>query len=654
MGKISRLSIRKKIFVSAFFDLLSRIHILFFMTLAPACAVTPMDYYNSLVAGGDYAGYLDGHFSAARFSDPSGLAFDDTGTQLYVADSGNHRIRVVHLDRNNDVETVAGSDSIGSLDGPVSTAIFNTPQKLVFLPGNRLAVFDVGTASIRLLDFSKQIVTTLARGVTVRDLIYYPQEDSLYFSQPADKKLSKLNMKSGAVSTVFSNNPLVPSPAALGLWEDHPCVADSDSPGVFLILPDSQSTTTTAGTSLQNIGNVKDVLALTASEGVLYALQKGGFFVRVGSSNSTVIQFPTPWGFLFKNGDHKGYIPFLNIPSENTVGFCASPTEPRKFFIATEHSILSVKDYDFERFWSAFVDNGNGMTDFDYPARKPAKTFRILTVGSSRNSTSFPVPAEPDAPILEDAQDGDSKARTFPKELEFQLNLEASLRDSDIHFEVLNMAHRGEGISSFSSYDVPGVVKRYDIDLVLALPDASGYTDYYLKPMTPEGVPARSILPGAPQKPLSQRAPKGPASDLLEQCKKLKIPVSEKQDYPGDGWYSLFRVKDAQVQNDLREMCGKRLELLNEELNLMKTSSGATPKLVLFFIPCREFPDSYESFWKDLCVQYRLQLLDLSEPYNCLKVSYYPACGMHLSVYGNDLVARLLDHYLKENKLIPF
>ena len=102
-------------------------------------AVSPMEYYNSLVAGGEEAGYRDGSFSLARFNEPQGLAFDDSGEKLYVADSGNHCIRVIDLNRNNEVTTLTGTDSIGAIDGPFSKATFNTPSLLVTLPTDQFS-----------------------------------------------------------------------------------------------------------------------------------------------------------------------------------------------------------------------------------------------------------------------------------------------------------------------------------------------------------------------------------------------------------------------------------------------------------------------------------------------------------------------------------
>ena len=50
-------------------------------------------------------GFVDGPGSRARFKQPRGLAWDQSGN-VYVADSGNHCIRRVSPD--GDVVTVAG------------------------------------------------------------------------------------------------------------------------------------------------------------------------------------------------------------------------------------------------------------------------------------------------------------------------------------------------------------------------------------------------------------------------------------------------------------------------------------------------------------------------------------------------------------------
>ncbi len=611
-----------------------------------AGAVTPMVYYDSLVAGGE-AGFRDGSFAAARFREPLGLAFDETGRKLYVADSGNHRIRVIDLGRENAVTTLAGGDSAGAADGPLSRATFGTPARLASLPGNRLAVYDAGNNSIRLIDIQNQTVSTLVKGLPVRDMVYRQQDDSLYLSEPDNHMVEKMDLKTFSITTVFSQSPRIPSPGALCLYQGNLCAADEKSAAIYEVTPANGNPV-----SLKAVGNAKDALALTSTDGRLYAFQEGGFLARVELPRSTPFELPTPWGFLVKNDDYQG-MPFFTLPVGIPPGFTASPTEPRKLFISMEHSIVSVRDYDFQERWGAIEENNGALTDFDYPYQKPAGIFRILAIGPSRNSTAVPLPKDPLTPADENTQS--PRVETFPKQLELLLNTEAALRNSKVHFEVLNFTRRGSPISTFAYYDVPDLVKRYDIDLVLGLGDQSGYKDYYERPLTPEGIPAPSVKHEYLLKPLSERAKSGVALDLLERCKKMKIPVSNGQDFPGDGLFSLFCTGDPQIQSDLEEMAGRRLVLLNDKLGSMRTSSGNRPQFAVYYVPCRDFPnDCLEPFWGDLCSHYHLRFLDLSDAYDALKTSYYPTNVTHFTAYGNALVALILSHYLIDSKLAPF
>lgn len=72
----------------------------------------------STLAGDGSPGFADGSGGNARFASPWGIALDPSGT-LWVADTGNHRVRRVAQDGS--VTTFAGGD--GSLDTPTGIAV---------------------------------------------------------------------------------------------------------------------------------------------------------------------------------------------------------------------------------------------------------------------------------------------------------------------------------------------------------------------------------------------------------------------------------------------------------------------------------------------------------------------------------------------------
>ena len=88
------------------------------------------------VIGGSGSGFSDGTSETARFSQPQGMALDsDT---LYVADTGNHAIRVVDL-RNRDVTTLVGDGQQDtewdSQPGHLTGRRLNSPWDLHFAHG---------------------------------------------------------------------------------------------------------------------------------------------------------------------------------------------------------------------------------------------------------------------------------------------------------------------------------------------------------------------------------------------------------------------------------------------------------------------------------------------------------------------------------------
>ena len=111
------------------------------------------------VAGGGYGG--DGSVAIkASLSYPEGAAVDSLGN-LYIADSGNNRIRKV--DTNGIITTVAGTNSAGySGDGGMArNASLSSPQSVACDSAGNLYIGDEGNNRIRKVDFNG-IITTLA------------------------------------------------------------------------------------------------------------------------------------------------------------------------------------------------------------------------------------------------------------------------------------------------------------------------------------------------------------------------------------------------------------------------------------------------------------------------------------------------------------
>jgi sugar lactone lactonase YvrE len=110
------------------------------------------------IAGNGVPGFADGEAHNARFNTPTGLALSADGKFLFVADTGNHRVRKIDLTAGI-VETFSGSGNSGSEDGPAHIASFGQPIGLAFDTDGTLYVSDVSLHTIRRIDVNGSVST---------------------------------------------------------------------------------------------------------------------------------------------------------------------------------------------------------------------------------------------------------------------------------------------------------------------------------------------------------------------------------------------------------------------------------------------------------------------------------------------------------------
>lgn len=115
--------------------------------------ITP-DGYVSLFAGSSN-GFADGQDTSARFSFPSGLVIDDDGN-MFVADRGNHRIR--KITPNGYVSTFAGTVK-GYSDGKGPDACFCSPIGITIDAFSDIYVADYGNHRIRKITPGAYVTT---------------------------------------------------------------------------------------------------------------------------------------------------------------------------------------------------------------------------------------------------------------------------------------------------------------------------------------------------------------------------------------------------------------------------------------------------------------------------------------------------------------
>lgn len=216
-------------------------------------------------AGSDSYGGEDGTGVVASFRSPSGITTD--GVHLYVADSGNGKIRKIEVDTSV-VTTIAGSNSQGNTDGIGASASFSYPQGIT-TDGAHFYV--TSNDKIRKIEIATRVVTTLAGsgqygsadGTGAAASFDGPQGVTtdgthLYVADTYNNKIRKIEIATGVVTTLAGNGSdsdadgtgaaaSFDSPRGITTDGTHLYVADSDNNKIRKIEMETGVVTTLAG-----------------------------------------------------------------------------------------------------------------------------------------------------------------------------------------------------------------------------------------------------------------------------------------------------------------------------------------------------------------------------------------------------------------------
>ncbi|HEV7865981.1 MAG TPA: NHL repeat-containing protein [Acidimicrobiia bacterium] len=130
--------------------------------------VDPGGAVTTIVGTGEAAYSGDGGPAvAATLHWPHGVTVDAAGASLYIADSANHRVRRVDL-TSGIITTVAGGATPGAAGdgGPAAAAQLEDPKAVAIAPAGDLYIADSGNDRVRRVDPAGTITTFAGTGVT--------------------------------------------------------------------------------------------------------------------------------------------------------------------------------------------------------------------------------------------------------------------------------------------------------------------------------------------------------------------------------------------------------------------------------------------------------------------------------------------------------
>jgi sugar lactone lactonase YvrE len=246
--------------------------------------VTPAGIVTTLAGLAGSPGNADGLASAARFSNPAGIAVDSSGN-LYVADSGNNTVRKVTP--AGLVTTVAGrAGSHGSNDEKGSEARFYYPTAVTVDSGGNVYVADTGNYAIRKVT-PEGMVTTLARlecgscTVNLNALfgVAVDTTGNVYVAYTGSNTILKVTPP-GLVSTLA------------GLASAYPDSADGTASAARFRGPQGLAADTAGNVYVADTGN--NSIRKVAPEGMVMTLAGNpGYGIADGTGRAAQFRFPT-------------------------------------------------------------------------------------------------------------------------------------------------------------------------------------------------------------------------------------------------------------------------------------------------------------------------------------------------------------------------
>ncbi len=271
-------------------------------------------------AGSGVSDFADGSALTAQFNAPSGIARTTDG-RLFIADSDNHRIRVISADGAT-VSTYAGDGVQNFADGSTTTANFRAPRGVALAADGRLFVADEGNNRIRVISADGATVSTyagdgvqsFADGSTSTARFVFPSgvavaaDGRVFVADTINHRIRVISADGATVSTYagsgfgFANGSTTTAgfsfPQSIAVAADgRVFVADAGNHRVRVISADGATVSTYAGDGVDGFADGSTTTArfdsptdlVVASDGRLFVADTDNHRIRVISADGASV-----------------------------------------------------------------------------------------------------------------------------------------------------------------------------------------------------------------------------------------------------------------------------------------------------------------------------------------------------------------------------
>lgn len=246
--------------------------------------------------------------SSVKYDAAEGLTTD--GTNLYVADKNNNRIRKVVI-ATGVTTTLAGNGTNAKVDGKGTAASLSQPR-FITTDGSYIYLSDTTNNCIRKININTQVVTTMVCSNSIlsdpRGIVVY--NSNLYIVDNSNNSIVQLNLSTNALTTVVASG--LSSPRNLTIIGTDLYIADSGLDRIAKTTIGTWTLSTFAGSSSGYSDNVvgtsaqfRNLEGITTDGTSLYVADTGNHNIRKVTVPGNVVT--TLAGQTISSGSNANY-----------------------------------------------------------------------------------------------------------------------------------------------------------------------------------------------------------------------------------------------------------------------------------------------------------------------------------------------------------